>query len=51
VPPVGAGVSSAKLLLPGGPERAVAGEFNRERLTGRSYRAAEGHVVVLELTY
>lgn len=49
VPPAGAGVSSSKLLLLDAP-RAVTGEFNGERITGRSWPTADNHAVVLELT-
>lgn len=51
VPPTGAGVSSAKLLLPQEGVRTVVGEFNGERVTGRSWPTAENRAVVLELTY
>ena len=51
VPPAGAGVSSAKLLLAQDGARAVAGEFNGERVVGRSWPTAENRAVVLELTY
>jgi pimeloyl-ACP methyl ester carboxylesterase len=51
VPPQGAGVSSAKLKLPGEAPRAVSAEFNGERVVGQSWPAAQGHVSVLELTY
>ncbi|HEX7888369.1 MAG TPA: alpha/beta fold hydrolase [Ramlibacter sp.] len=46
----GAGVSSSR-IRPAGPSRAVVGEFNGERVVGRSWPLAEGHVAVLELTY
>ena len=51
VPPTGAGVSSAKLLLPEDSARTVVGEFNGERIAARSWPAAENHAVVIELTY
>ena len=51
VPPAGAGVSIAKLLLAQDGVRAVAGEFNGERVVGRSWPTAENRAVVLELTY
>jgi hypothetical protein len=51
VGPGGAGVSSAKLVLREAGVRAVAAEFNGERLVGRSWPAAENRVVVLELTH
>ena len=50
VPASGAGVSASKLVLKEEAERAVAGEFNGERIVGRSWPAAQGHIVFLELT-
>ena len=54
-PPAGipsgvAGVATARLKLADANARAVAGEFNGERIVGRSWPAADQHVVVLELT-
>jgi len=54
-PPAGipsgvAGVSSATVKVADTAGRAVAGEFNGERIVGRAWPAAENHVVVLELT-
>ena len=54
-PPAGipsgvAGVSSARLKVADAAGRAVAGEFNGERIVGRAWPAAGNHVVVLELT-
>jgi triacylglycerol lipase len=46
----GAGVSSSR-IRPAGPARAIVGEFNGERIVGRNWPMAEGHVAVLELTY
>ena len=51
IPPGVAGVSSAKLKVLDAPDRAVAGDFNGERIVGRAWRAAENHVVFLELHY
>jgi len=51
IPPGVAGVSAAKLKLLDTPNRAVAGEFNGERIVGRAWPAADNHVVFLELTY
>ncbi|MDB5730190.1 MAG: hypothetical protein JWQ03_85 [Variovorax sp.] len=51
VPPQGAGVSSSKLRLASETPRAVAGEFNGERVVGQTWPAAQGHLSVLELTY
>lgn len=53
IPPGVAGVSTSKLKLHGGGNRAVVGEFRsgaiNERIVGRSWPAAERHVTVLEL--
>jgi len=46
-----AGLSVARLKVTDTVGRAVVGEFNGERLVGRAWPAAEGHVVLLELTY
>jgi len=51
VPPTGAGVSSSKIKLMEDGVRAISAEFNGERITGRTWPAADNHVVVLELTY
>ena len=51
VPPAGAGVGSSTIKLPQAVDRAVKAEFNGERLSGRTWSAADNHVVVLELTY
>ncbi|EGI75326.1 hypothetical protein [Hylemonella gracilis] len=51
VPPAGAGVSSSRLRLDNAADRAITAEFNGERLAGRVWPAAAGHVSVLELTY
>jgi triacylglycerol lipase len=51
VPPSGAGVASSKIKLAVAADRAIKAEFNGERLTGRTWSAADNHVVVLELTY
>jgi triacylglycerol lipase len=53
-PGVAAGVatvSSSKLRLPDAAARRIVGEFNGERVIGRPWPAAEGHVVTLELHY
>ncbi|RYG14449.1 MAG: twin-arginine translocation pathway signal [Burkholderiales bacterium] len=47
----GAGVSSSKLRLPAAASRPVEGLFNGEKLTGRTWPAADGHTSTLELTY
>lgn len=49
IPPGVAGVSTAKLKVLDSPNRAVAGEFNGERIVGRAWPAAENRVVFLEL--
>ena len=46
----GAGVSSSR-IRPALPARSVVAEFNGERIVGRSWPMAEGHVSVIELTY
>ncbi len=51
VPPKGAGVSSSRRKLASDAPRAIGGEFNGERVTGRTWPAAQGHVTLLELTY
>lgn len=51
VPPAGAGVSSSKINLSQDGVRAIAAEFNGEKITGRTWPMADGHLVVLELTY
>ena len=47
---LGAGVASST-IKPTGLPRTVTGEFNGERVTGRSWPASENHLSVLELTY
>jgi pimeloyl-ACP methyl ester carboxylesterase len=46
-----AGVAVSKLKLPAGPQRAVVGSFNDESIVGRTWPAANNHLVVLELHY
>ena len=53
-PPAGiptgvAGVSVAQARLPADPQRAVSGEFNGERIVGRTWPAGANHAVLLEL--
>ena len=50
LPPSGAGLSISKLLLKDDAPRAVTAEFNGERIAGRVWSAAQGHVVLLEVT-
>ena len=51
VPAGTAGVSTSKVKLTEGAGRAVAGQFNDERIVGRAWPAANNEVVTLELTY
>ncbi len=44
------GVATARLKLADAASRAVVGEFNGERIVGRTWPAADNQVVVLELT-
>jgi triacylglycerol lipase len=46
----GAGVASSR-IKPTGLPRTVVGEFNGEKVVGRTWPLAENHVSVLELTY
>ena len=55
-PPAGipagvAGLSEARIRIADAGGRAVAGEFNGERIVGRAWPTAANHVVLLELTY
>ncbi len=50
VPSTGAGVSSSKIGITQPGLRPISGEFNGERITGQTWRAAENRLVVLELT-
>jgi len=45
-----AGVSTARLKLADTSPRAIVGEFNDERIVGRTWPVADNHVVALELT-
>jgi len=45
------GVSSTRVKVADAAERAIVGEFNDERIVGRTWPLADNHVVVLELTY
>jgi triacylglycerol lipase len=47
----GAGVASSKIKLAQESDRAIVGEFNGEKVVGRTWSAAQGHVTVLELSY
>jgi pimeloyl-ACP methyl ester carboxylesterase len=44
-----AGLSVSRLVLPPGPQRAVAASFNGRRIVARNWPAADGHVTLLEL--
>lgn len=44
-----AGLATSKIRLAAGPQRAVAAEFNGERIVGRNWPAAENRVVFLEI--
>ncbi|MES2785926.1 MAG: twin-arginine translocation pathway signal [Pseudomonadota bacterium] len=48
---LGAGVASSVIKPAFAVPRVVVGEFNGERVVGRTWPAAQGHVTVLELTY
>jgi len=49
LPPGVAGLSLAAVKVTDTAGRAVAAEFNGERIVGRAWPCAEGHVVLLEL--
>jgi pimeloyl-ACP methyl ester carboxylesterase len=48
---LGAGVASSRIKPAGALARSVTAEFNGERVTGRTWPAADNHVSVLELTH
>lgn len=48
--PAGAGVATAK-IKPAGGQRTITAEFNGERVTGQTWPAREGRVVMLEMSY
>ena len=50
LPARGGMLATSKLLLQEEAPRTVQAEFNDERLVGRSWSAADGHVTLLELT-
>ena len=50
LPARGGMLATSKLLLQEDAPRAVQAEFNGERLVGRSWNAADGHVTLLEVT-
>jgi triacylglycerol lipase len=49
IPPGVAGVSIAKARMSDATPRSVVGEFNGERIVGRSWPTVDNHVVLLEL--
>jgi triacylglycerol lipase len=51
LPPSGAGISISKLKATNDEVHTVVAEFNGERVVGRTWPAAENHIVFLELTY
>lgn len=50
LPPAGAVIAESTLRLNDDKARAVAATFNGEALIGRTWRAADGHLTVLEIT-
>jgi triacylglycerol lipase len=50
LPVTGAGISTSKILLNEDRDRAIAAEFNGERITGRTWSATQGHIMYLEVT-
>jgi pimeloyl-ACP methyl ester carboxylesterase len=50
IPPGVAGVSEARLRIADASERPVTGEFNEERIVGRTWPVAGNHLTLLELT-
>ncbi len=50
VPPTGSGIANSKLVITQAGVRSIAGEFNGERITGRTWPASENRVVLLEIT-
>ncbi len=49
IPPGTAAVAEARLRLADATPRAVVGEFNGERIAGRTWPTADHHIVILEL--
>ena len=50
LPPTGAGISVSKLKATTDDVQTVVAEFNGERVVGRTWPAAQNHIVFLELT-
>lgn len=50
LPPMGAGIPSARLRLHETRLRSIVADFNGERIIGRTWPAASGEVTVLEIT-
>lgn len=51
LPATGAGISVSKLKATNDEVQTVVAEFNGERVVGRTWPAAQNHIVFLELTY
>ena len=51
LPPTGAGISISKLKATTEEVQPVVAEFNGERIVGRTWPAAQNHIVFLELTW
>jgi pimeloyl-ACP methyl ester carboxylesterase len=51
IPPGTAGVSIARLKLPEPAARPIVGEFNGERIVGRTWPVANNEIALLELHY
>jgi hypothetical protein len=49
IPPGVAGLAVSKIKLPPAAPRSVAASFNGQTIVGRSWPAAEGHLVLIEL--
>jgi triacylglycerol lipase len=45
----GAGLAASKIKLPTGAQRSISAEFNGQKLTGRTWPAAQNRVTLLEL--
>jgi triacylglycerol lipase len=50
LPASGAGLSVSKRVLANSGVRSIEGQFNGEKLVGRTWSAADNHVVILEIT-
>jgi pimeloyl-ACP methyl ester carboxylesterase len=45
----GAGLAASKIKLPAGAQRSISADFNGQKLTGRTWPAAQNRVTLLEL--